>query len=254
MRRPNRPEPVAPGEALYVRNEREFVSHWTAALSDPPEVYGERITSSGDTVLRRWDPSRSKLGAALANGWDGPMPRSGERWLYLGAATGTTASHVADLVGPDGLVVAVEKSVRPFARLLALAERYPNLGPVLADAREPLAYLPIVPPVDGLYLDLAQADQVEIALANARLFLRPSGVVLLALKTASMGRDRSAREHLDDAEKKLAPSVELEAPLALEPFHRRHFLLGGHPTKALYRTGPEPAPTTRSGLRVARRS
>jgi len=253
MRRPNRPEPVVPGEALYERKEREFVSHWTAALADPPEVYGERITSADDVVLRRWDPSRSKLGAALANGWDGPIPRCGERWLYLGAATGTTASHVADLVGPDGLVVAVEKSVRPFARLLALSERYPNIGPVLADAREPLAYLPIVPPVDGLYLDLPQADQVEIALRNARLFLRPSGVVLLALKTASMGRDRTAREHLDDAVRKLGPSVELERPLGLEPFHRRHFLLGGRPTKAMFRPEGDPEATPPSGPRVARR-
>jgi fibrillarin-like rRNA methylase len=253
MREADRPRLVAEGENLYGRKERDANSHWTAALADPPAVYGERITSVGDVVLRRWDPSRSKLGAALSNGWDGPLPRAGERWLYLGAATGTTASHVADLVGETGFVFAVEKSVRPFARLFALSERYPNLGPVLADARDPLAYLPVVPPVDGVYLDVAQADQAEIALANARWFLRPAGVVLLALKTASMGRERSDREHLADTERRLAPALELDTPLGLEPFHRRHFLIAGRPTRALY--GPELTSerSSKSGPRVARR-
>jgi len=253
MREADRPRLADPGENLYVRNEREATSHWTAALADPPAVYGERITSVGETVLRRWDPSRSKLGAALANGWDGPVPRSGERWLYLGAATGTTASHVADLVGTTGFVFAVEKSVRPFARLLALAERYPNLGPVLADARDPVAYLPLVPPVDGVYLDVPQADQAEIALANARWFLRPAGVVLLALKTASMGRERSARDHLAETQRRLSPALELDTPVGLEPFHRRHFLLAGRPTRALYGAPVTSERSSRTGPRVARR-
>ena len=230
MRKPDRPSLVARGEHLYRRREGDFHSYWTEALGEPAPVYGERITSLDEVVLRRWDPSRSKLGAALANGWEGPVPRSGERWLYLGASTGTTASHVADLVGMDGFVFAVEKSLRPFARLLALAQRYPNLGPVLGDARDPLAYLPVVPPVDGVYLDVAQPDQVEIGLANARWFLRPAGAVVIALKTASMGRQRSAREHLLEATRQLEGAIDVEETLSLEPYHKRHFLLGGRPT------------------------
>ncbi|MCI4327313.1 MAG: fibrillarin-like rRNA/tRNA 2'-O-methyltransferase [Thermoplasmata archaeon] len=253
MRLADRPKLIASGENLYRRVERDAASHWTVALSDPAAVYGERITSVGEVVLRRWDPSRSKLAAALSNGWDGPVPNAGQTWLYLGAATGTTASHVADLVGRDGFVFAVEKSVRPFARLLALAERYPNLGPVLADAREPLRYLPLVPPVDGIYLDVAQPDQAEIALANARWFLRPAGAVLVALKTSSMGRGRNAREHLADAVGRLEPALELDTPVPLEPFHRRHFLLAGRPTRALYGTPVTPGRTSKPGPRVARR-
>jgi fibrillarin-like pre-rRNA processing protein len=253
VRRPDRPSLVTPGEHLYRRREGDTHSHWTEALGDPPAVYGERITSIDDVVLRRWDASRSKLGAALSNGWEGLIPRSGERWLYLGASTGTTASHVADLVGMDGFVFAVEKSLRPFARLLSLAQRYPNLGPVLGDARNPLGYLPIVPPVDGVYLDVAQPDQVEIALDNARWFLRPAGAIVLALKTASMGRERSSREHLLDATRELEGATEVEETLSLEPFHRRHFLIGARPTGRLYR--PEERPVTKRSVRpVARRS
>jgi fibrillarin-like rRNA methylase len=251
MRTPNRPTPLEPNEHLFRRSDREGDSHWTAALGDPPAVYGERITSVDDVVVRRWEPGRSKLGAALAKGWDGPLPRAGERWLYLGAATGTTASHVADLVGPDGFVFAVEKGVRPFRRLLALARRYPNLGPVLADARSPLDYLPLVPPVDGVYLDVAQPDQLAIARENARWFLGPHGVVLLALKTASMGRERRSREHLADVLAEFAPGFEAESPLSLEPFHRQHFLIAARPTGAL--ATPGEALRRRAAPRVARR-
>jgi fibrillarin-like pre-rRNA processing protein len=253
VRRPDRPGLVAPGEHLYRRREGDFESSWTEALGEPATVYGERITSLDEVVLRRWDPSRSKLGAALANGWEGPMPRSGERWLYLGASTGTTASHVADLVGLGGFVFAVEKSLRPFSRLLALAQRYPNLGPLLGDAREPLAYLPVVPRVDGVYLDVAQPDQVEIALANARWFLRPAGALVLALKTASMGRERSAREHLLEATRRLETATEVEETLSLEPYHKRHFLIGARPTGRLYRP-EERVPTSRPARPAGRRS
>jgi fibrillarin-like rRNA methylase len=252
VRRGNRPAPVEKGERLFRQEDANGSTHWTVALGEPPAVYGERITSVESEVLRRWDPARSKLGAALANGWDGPIPRVGERWLYLGAATGTTSSHVADLVGPDGFVFAVEKSLRPFARLLALARRYPNLGPVLGDARDPLDYLPLVPPVDGVYVDVAQPDQVAISLENARWFLRPAGTVLLALKTASMGRERTPREHVAAAVASLAPAIETETPLGLEPFHRRHFLIAGRPTRLLAPAGGA-APTRRAAPRVVRR-
>ena len=252
MRRAELPVPSGPGVRLFRRTEPQGDSHWTPALGEPPSVYGERLTSVEGEVLRRWDPTRSKLGAALARGWDGPIPNPGERWLYLGAATGTTASHVADLVGPEGFVYALEKSLRPFARLLALARRYPNLGPILGDARDPVGYLPLVPPVDGIYLDVAQPDQVAIALENVRWFLRPGGSVLLVLKTASMGRDRGPREHLEVALAGLAPPLEVDSPLPLAPFHKRHFLVGGR-TAGRSPPGDRAAPRRRGAPRVVRR-
>lgn len=239
---------------LWRRDEEGRAVFWTEALGEPAEVYGERVAFEGRRALRRWDPFRSKLGAALARGWDGPVPGPGERWLYLGAATGTTASHVADLTGPGGRVYAVERSVRPFARLLTLAGRYPNLLPILADARRPETYLGRVPPVDGLYLDVAQPDPVAIALANARLFLRASGSLLLVLKTSSMGREKEPRRHLAEAEAALAGPFEVEATLGLEPFHKRHYLLGARPTRALAReSGGAGAPVSRPDGRRAGR-
>ena len=207
------------------KDRHEF---WTEAVGELPPVYGERWTEVDGRRYRLFEPSRSKLAAALARGWTGDVPCPGERWLYLGAASGTTASHVGDLVGPEGRVYAVERSLRPFARLLALADRWPNLRPILADARDPAGYEALVPPVDGVYADISQADQLDIVVRNAELLLGgDGGKVLVALKTPSMGRDRSSSSHRETAERALASRVTLIPSVSLEPFHRGHFMVGG---------------------------
>jgi fibrillarin-like pre-rRNA processing protein len=219
---------------LLRRAEEGRSSYWTVSLAaGPSPLATERWLARPEGTLRRFDPTRSKLAAGLLRGGERALPHEGERWLYLGAATGTTASHVADLLGERGRLFAVEKSARSFARLLEVAERYPNLFPILADARRPLDYLGLVPPVDGLYADVAQPDQVAIVRANAEEFLRVGGTLLFALKTASMGRERSAREHLAEAERGLRGAFELAPAIDLEPFHRKHFLLRGTGGRAL---------------------
>jgi fibrillarin-like pre-rRNA processing protein len=228
MRRPSVPPRRGPDSVqthLSRSSEAGRPAFWTEALADPPQVYGERVRFREGRCYRRWDPFRSKLSAALARGWGGRLPRPGERWLYLGAATGTTASHIADLVGVRGTVYAVEKSVRPFIRLLRLAERYPNLYPILADARRPEEYAGLVPPVDGLYVDVAQPDQAEIADRNGAYFLRDPGRLLLALKLASLSRTLADVELLAAARRSLGAFRLEGAPVALEPFHRRHVFL-----------------------------
>ncbi len=201
---------------------------WTEAVGELPPVYGERWTEAAERRYRLFEPGRSKLAAAIVRGWSGDLPAPGELWLYLGAASGTTASHVADLVGPEGRVYAVERSVRPFARLVALAERWPNLRPILADAREPLEYAGLVPPADGLYADIAQPDQLEIVVRNAELLLSGvGGRLLVALKTPSMGRGRSAVAHRAGFESTLADVAALAPSVSLEPFHKGHFMVGG---------------------------
>lgn len=240
-----RPLPGCPRLFESVRGDRREL--WTEAVGEFPTVYGERWAEVGGRRYRLFEPGRSKLAAAVVRGWSGDLPSPGEKWLYLGAASGTTASHVADLVGPEGRVYAVERSVRPFARLLTLAERWPNLRPILADARDPLAYANLVPPVDGVYADIAQPDQLEIVRRNAELLLAgDGGRLLVALKTASMGRQRSARDHRDSAEAALAELGTLVPSVALEPFHKGHFMVGG-------RWGRTTAPTAPASGRLRAR-
>ena len=64
----------------------------------------------------------------------------GTKVLYLGAASGTTVSHVSDLVGPEGVVYAVEFSHRPGRDLLNVAKTRTNIVPIIEDARHPLKY------------------------------------------------------------------------------------------------------------------
>jgi len=242
MRPPRSYRPIDGSPRLWESRHGDRRELWTETVGELPPVYGERWVEDGDRRLRHFEPGRSKLAAALVKGWRGDLPAPGQAWLYLGAASGTTASHVADLVGPEGRVYALERSVRPFARLLALSERWPNLCPILADARGPREYAALVPPVDGLYADIAQPDQLAIVLANAELLLSGDGArLLVALKTPSMGRSRSPTAHRTASEDTLADRAALAPSVSLEPFHRGHFMIGGRWGR-MSRLPPAPSP------------
>ena len=109
------------------------------------------------------------------------------RVLYLGAAHGTTVSHVSDYAE---VVYAVEMAPRPMQDLLAVAERRKNIIPVMADAAHPEEYAPIVEEVDLVFQDVASPVQAEIAIRN-RVFLAPGGYLILVVKTRSI--DSAAR-------------------------------------------------------------
>ncbi|XP_010220806.1 PREDICTED: rRNA 2'-O-methyltransferase fibrillarin, partial [Tinamus guttatus] len=96
----------------------------------------------GDTKVeyRAWNPFRSKLAAAILGGIDQIHICPGAKVLYLGAASGTTVSHVSDIVGPEGLVYAVEFSHRSGRDLLNVAKKRTNVIPVIEDARHPHKY------------------------------------------------------------------------------------------------------------------
>ena len=49
---------------------------------------------------RVWNPFRSKLAASIVGGIENIYMQPGSKVLYLGGASGTTVSHVADLIGP----------------------------------------------------------------------------------------------------------------------------------------------------------
>lgn len=89
----------------------------TKNLVPGDSVYGEKRISIDDEngakiEYRIWNPFRSKLGAAILGGVENTYIKPGSKVLYLGAASGTTVSHVSDIVGPEGRVYAVEFSHR----------------------------------------------------------------------------------------------------------------------------------------------
>lgn len=78
----------------------------TKNLVPGESVYGEkRISVEGGVEgtkieYRVWNPFRSKLAAGILGGMDHIHIEPGKKVLYLGAASGTSVSHVADVVGP----------------------------------------------------------------------------------------------------------------------------------------------------------
>lgn len=176
-------------------------------------VYGEPT----DADLRRWDPHRSKLGAMLELGMDIGL-EGGETTLYLGAAAGTTVSHVSDFAGPT---YAVEFAARPMQDLLSAAESRPNLIPLLKDARKPSTYAHVVEPVDVLVQDVATRGQARVARLN-REFLADDGRLLLAIKARSEDVTRAPADVFDDALADLRTEYEILETARLDPYHEDH--------------------------------
>ena len=188
--------------------------------TDPAPVYGERIMGG----YRLWDPFRSKLAALLLKSKGrGLRLKRDAKVLYLGAATGTTVSHVSDIV-VDGLVYAVEFSPRSMRDLIRLCERRKNIIPILADAARPEAYAALVEPVDLVYQDIAQRNQDEIASLNCARYLRSEGELLLMLKTRSVDTTASPETVLQ-SEKKNLLGLDLIDVIDLLPFHQDHWAM-----------------------------
>ena len=164
-------------------------SLYTENLVPGRSVYAERLVRWEGMEYRQWDPRRSKLAALLMKGWKILPLGRGSQVLYLGAASGTTASHVSDLC-PEGTVYAVEVSRRAFQKLLDLAEVRHNVLPILADASKPDGYAGTLSPVDFLYQDVAQRDQVEILRKNLRfLSQHGSGILMVKARSIDVSRD-----------------------------------------------------------------
>lgn len=115
----------------------------TKNLTPGESVYNEKRVSVEDkaaetkTEYRVWNPFRSKIAAAIVGGIGNIYMKPGSKVLYLGGASGTTVSHVADLVGPTGCVYAVEFSKRSGRDLVNMAKKRTNVIPIIEDARHP---------------------------------------------------------------------------------------------------------------------
>ncbi|KAL9115462.1 MAG: hypothetical protein Q9227_000783 [Pyrenula ochraceoflavens] len=166
---------LTPGESVY--GEKRISVESPA----PPSVSGEIVPPTKEEY-RVWNPFRSKLAAGIIGGIDEIYMRPGAKVLYLGAASGTSVSHVADLVGPTGMVYAVEFSHRSGRDLITMATHRTNIIPIIEDARHPLKYRMLVGMVDVIFADVAQPDQARLVGLNCHLFLKVDGGVLVSIK------------------------------------------------------------------------
>jgi len=186
---------------------------------------GGRIYTKYKGKMRLWSPYRSKLAAAMKKGLKNFPFEKTSTILYLGAASGTTVSHLSDVCS-NGWIFAVEISPRIFRDLLALAEERKNIIPILADARKPEKYGYMVSQVDIIYQDIAQRDQTEILLKNLQ-FLKPGGYIFYAIKTRSIDVSKKPSVVVSEEAKKIKDKIKILEKISLEPYAKDHYMLVG---------------------------
>jgi fibrillarin-like pre-rRNA processing protein len=203
----------------------------TLDLSPDYSVYQEGKITAGSHIYRVWDPYRSKLAAAISEGLTTVPLHKGDSVLYLGAATGTTASHISDIVGESGVVYCVEFSPTPSTDLIELATHRKNIFPVLANAKTPLEYSFMVGGIDIIYCDVAQPDQVNILIKNASLFLRSNGHILHAVKASSIDASALPAKVYQNIVSELSHTFSILATIPLDPYQKKHAMVWGRYTQ-----------------------
>lgn len=200
------------GEMLLTRNT---VPH--------ERVYGERLYTQDDVEYREWVPSRSKLAAYMRNGGKAFPFQGDSQVLYLGAASGTTSSHIADIV-TQGTVYCVEISQRSFRDLVTVCEKRKNMVPILADATKPDEYSFAVESPNVLYQDIAQKGQATIFSKNMKLFNIKAG--LLVIKARSEDVTREPKDIFREVQEQLRKAGCIVDELVdLEPFEKDHAMV-----------------------------
>jgi fibrillarin-like pre-rRNA processing protein len=191
-------------------------------------VYGEQLIHYKGVEYRVWDAFRSKLAAAILKGVQNVPVKPGHRVLYLGAASGTTASHVSDIIGEKGHVYCVEFASRSIRDLInnVIAHR-PNMSPFLEDARMPQRYAMFIPgKVDDIYCDVAQPEQARVLADNADLLLKPRGWVMLAVKAQSIDVTKEPSAVYQQEIRVLkSRGFRVDEVVGLEPYDKAHAMI-----------------------------
>jgi fibrillarin-like pre-rRNA processing protein len=202
----------------------------TKNLTPSRNVYGEKLIKYEGVEYRLWDPFRSKLAAAILKNLKNIPIKPSHKILYLGAASGTTASHVSDIVGEKGHVYCVEFAPRSIRELVnnVCAFRL-NMSPILEDARFPEKYAMFISgKVDDVYCDIAQPEQAKVLADNADLFLKKPGWIMLAVKAQSIDVTKEPYEIYKREVKVLENrGFRIEEVVHLEPYDKAHAMIVG---------------------------
>lgn len=159
---------------------------YTKNLIFGKRVYGERLINFNGVEYREWDPHRSKLAALILENPISSFFTENLKCLYLGASSGTTLSHLSDML-QSGIIFGVEFSERSLRQMIQNTSERKNVIPILGDARFPVSYAKYVfSGIDLIYQDVAQPRQAEIALANCTYYLKENGLLILAIKSQSI--------------------------------------------------------------------
>ena len=197
----------------------------TKNLVPGQKVYGERIVKWKGEEYRIWNPNRSKLAAAILNDLKNFPIKPETTVLYLGIASGTTASHVSDILGWEGKIFGIEFSPRVLRELVPLVEERRNIIPILGDATKPEEYRALVTKVDVIFEDVAQPTQAKILVDNAKAYLKSGGYGMISIKSRSIDVTKEPEEVFREVEKELGEYFEVVERISLEPYEKDHALI-----------------------------
>ena len=198
---------------------------FTVNLVPGTKVYAERLIKRDNKELRFWDPHRSKLSAAILNGLKTVPFQEGTKVLYLGAATGTTPSHISDIVKKTGIIYAIEFSEKPFRSLQDLSKQRENIAPIIVDARKPEKYS-WIEKVDVVYVDVADPQETEISIRNCNTFLKEGGYVMIAVKSQSIDVTKQPEQvYKEEAAKLEKAGFKIVENIKLDPYETAHAMI-----------------------------
>lgn len=190
-------------------------------------VYDERLIRYKQEEYRLWDPFRSKLAAAVLKGLKTVPIQPDHKVLYLGAASGTTAGHISDIIGEGGYVYCVEFAARTIRELVNnVCEFRFNMSPLLMDARFPERYSMLVEEVDDIYCDIAQPEQAKVLADNTDLFLKADGWIMLAVKARSIDVTKEPSEvYQREIGILKTRGFQMGEVIHLEPYDKAHVMI-----------------------------
>jgi len=199
----------------------------TKNLTPGYKVYDEIVKQIKGVEYRIWNPYRSKLAAAIYKGLRTFPFRKGSKVLYLGIASGTTASHVSDVIEEVGVIFGVEIAHRVLRDLLNVASVRRNIVPIMESARRPQSYCWLVPEVDVVYEDVAQPDQASILVKNSDIFLRKGGYAIIAVKASSIDVTLPPKKVYKLVEKEVTSTgrYKLVETVDLSPYDPKHAMI-----------------------------
>tara|TARA_Y100000310_G_C20699785_1_gene828628 strand:- start:6165 stop:6833 length:669 start_codon:yes stop_codon:yes gene_type:complete len=195
---------------------------FTINLTPKKTAYNENLIIQDNQEFREWEPYKSKLASLILKGSPNIFIRKNDKVLYLGASTGTTVSHVSDIVGPEGLIFAVDLAPRVLRELIFLSYNRKNIIPILEDASKTSSLKERISLVDVIYQDIAQKDQVRIFLKNVNLFLKEKGYAILALKSRSIDVTKRPKEVYREVLKELEKHLTVIDYRVIDPFQKDH--------------------------------
>lgn len=221
-------EPLKVTDSVF--SERRSI--YTLSLNPGVRVYGERLVTVGGKEYREWMPNRSKLSAYLTNGGKHFPFRKDSNVLYLGAASGTTCSHISDIL-TEGKLFCIEFAPRSFRDLVVTCGGRKNMMPVLGDATKPDEYSFAVEDVDIVYEDVAQKRQADILVDNMERFNARIGMVSVKARS----EDVTARP--EDVFKRTEQRLRERGCIILEtvdlaPYEKDHMMIVVEKPRSVY--------------------